>query len=77
MKMILTGDKITADEAVELGLVTDRLAATVLEVTDGPCSYSTPENPQDCRSLTLELRDGPDADARSVAAVGELQFELP
>ena len=57
------GRRTSIAAADDLGLVTDRLAATVLEVSDGPCSYSTPENPQDCRTLTLELRDGPDAGA--------------
>ena len=35
--------------ADDLGLVSDRVNATVQEQRDGPCSYSTDDNPQTCR----------------------------
>ena len=41
--------------ADDLGLVTDRLSATVEEVRNGPCSYSTDDNPQTCREITLTV----------------------
>ncbi len=51
------------DEALQnagqVGLASERLSATVDAVDDGPCSYSTAENPQDCRVLTFELNEGP------------------
>ncbi len=50
-------------EASELGLVTERYSATVETKTDGPCSYSSPDNPQDCRAFTFVVHEGPDAGA--------------
>jgi uncharacterized membrane protein len=47
--------------ADELGLVTERLSATVEEVLDRRCSYSTSEDPQDCRVLSLIVHEGPEA----------------
>ncbi len=49
--------------AEEIGLVTDRLSATVEEVHDGPCSYSSSDNPQACRTLTLIVHEGPEPGA--------------
>ncbi len=42
-------------EAQEIGLATERIQATVESVTDGPCSYSTADNPQDCRLVIAAL----------------------
>jgi uncharacterized membrane protein len=50
-------------QADEIGLATQRLSATVHEVRDGPCSYSTADNPQDCREVTFLLHEGPEAGA--------------
>ena len=47
-------------EATDLGLVTERFGATVESVTDGPCSYSSADNPQDCRAFTFIVNEGPD-----------------
>ena len=45
--------------ADRIGLVTDRFAATVREIRDGPCSYSSDDNPFYCRSVTVVLDEGP------------------
>ena len=46
--------------ADRIGLVTDRFGATVQEIRDGPCSYSSDDNPFYCRSVTVVLDEGPD-----------------
>ena len=46
--------------AADLGLVTERVGATVEEQTVGPCSYSSVENPQECREITAILTGGPE-----------------
>lgn len=43
------------DRARTVGLASDRLSATVVSVTDGPCSFSTPDVPTDCRAIVAEL----------------------
>jgi len=43
------------------GLVTDRFSATIADLTDQQCSYSTNDNPQDCRMVELTVHEGPDA----------------
>lgn len=53
----------TIEQATALGLVTERFDATVESVMDGPCSYSTVDNPQDCRAFTFVVHEGPDAGA--------------
>ena len=58
--------------AAEFGLVTDRLSATVDSVLDQRCSYSTDDNPQDCRTLTLTVHEGPEAGA--VVALPEINL---
>ena len=57
------GRRAAIANADELGLVTERLAATVEEVVDRRCSYSTAEDPQECRVLTLTVEEGPEAGA--------------
>ncbi len=57
------GRRTAIANADEIGLGTDRLKATVQEVVDRSCSYATSEDPQDCRTLTLLLDEGPDAGA--------------
>lgn len=46
--------------ADEIGLATERLAATVTGVDDGPCSYSTEDRPQQCRVVSFVITEGPD-----------------
>ena len=63
------------ENADQLGLVTDRLGATVEQVLDERCSYSTAENPQDCRTVTFLLRDGPDSGSIVVLDEINLMFD--
>lgn len=55
------GRRAAIANADEIGLATDRLSATVEEVLDRRCSYSTDEEPQDCRTVTLTVHEGPEA----------------
>jgi uncharacterized membrane protein len=66
------GRRTAIANADEIGLVTDRLSATVEEVRDHRCSYSTNENPQDCRTVTLIVHEGPEAGA--VVALPEINL---
>jgi len=50
-----------AANAAEMGLGSERYSATVAGMQDQPCSYSRPDNPQDCRILTFMVEDGPNA----------------
>ena len=56
-----TGEGIASASAsaAEIGLVTDRFSATVQEIRDGPCSYSSDDNPVHCRQVTVLLHEGP------------------
>ncbi len=51
----------TIAEAEQFGFVTDEFDATVDSVREGRCSYSTEENPQDCREFSFIVHEGPDA----------------
>ncbi len=53
------GRRTAIANADEIGLVTDRISATVEEVVDGRCTYSTSENPQVCRVVSVRLGEGP------------------
>ncbi len=55
------GRDTAREQADDLGLAYDRLSATVVEVADRVCSYSSPENPQSCRTITARIDEGPDA----------------
>ena len=65
------------DDAAQLGLVTEQYDATVESVVEGPCSYSTADNPQDCLSYGVILDDGPDAGAVVVLPEYNLTFQAP
>ena len=43
----------------QVGLGSDRYAATVTTVTEGPCSYSTSSRPQACRRVEFVVDEGP------------------
>lgn len=47
------------ESAAEIGLATERYSATVREVRDGACSYSTSDNPRSCRHVTAVPDEGP------------------
>lgn len=64
------GRQTIVDNADDLGLLSERIDATVDEVTGRRCSYSTLQDPQDCYDLTLTLTEGPDAGV--VVALSEL-----
>ena len=61
--------------ADDLGLVSERVSATVQEQRDGPCSYSTADNPQTCREVTLLIDDGPEAGALVILPEINLRFD--
>ena len=56
-----TGEGIASAtaSAAEIGLVTDRFSGTVQEIRDGPCAYSSDDNPVHCRRVTVVLDEGP------------------
>jgi uncharacterized membrane protein len=58
-----TGRAEAIEEAATLGLVTEQFDATVESVLEGECSYSSPDDPQQCRSYTVIVHEGPDAGA--------------
>ena len=60
--------------AAEIGLVTDRYTATVQEIRDGPCAYSTEESPHYCRQVTVVLDEGPSPG--TVVALPEFDLEF-
>ena len=47
--------------AGQVGLTSERISAEVQAVREGPCSYSTAENPQNCRLVVFVPSSGPDA----------------
>ena len=67
------GREAARDNADEIGLTYDRLAAAVVEVSDRRCSYSSLDNPQNCRTITVRLDAGPDAGAQ--VALPEFNLE--
>jgi len=69
-------DESTA-EAAGIGLVTEQFNATVETVTDGPCSYSSEENPQQCRTATFIVHEGPDEGAIVVLSEFNLTIGTP
>jgi len=46
-------------EAAEIGILSDRLSATVDSVTDQECSFATENNEWDCRTLIVVPGSGP------------------
>ena len=58
------GRDTARERADEIGLTYQRLAATVVEVSDRVCSYSAPDDPQACRSITVRADEGPDEGAQ-------------
>ena len=58
------GRDAARERADEIGLTYQRLAATVEEVTDRACSYSGPDDPQACRTITVRVDEGTSAGTR-------------
>ena len=69
------GRDAARDQADEIGLTYQRLAATVLEVTDRVCSYSAPDDPQACRSITVLVGEGPDEGAQVALPEFSLKYD--
>jgi uncharacterized membrane protein len=55
------GQQDAIDNAESLGLGSQRLEGEVVGIVDARCSYSTSQNQQDCRTVTMLLTDGPNA----------------
>jgi uncharacterized membrane protein len=66
------GREVAVSRAAEIGLVTERHEARVESVTDAPCSYSRPDDPQDCRTITVV----PDSGAAAGTPVTFDEFNL-
>ena len=69
------GRDAARERADEIGLTYLRLAGTVVEVTDRACSYSASDDPQPCRSITVLVREGPDAGAQVVLPEFSLEYD--
>jgi len=52
------GDLVS--DAGAIGLDSDRFSAKVTSVTEGLCSYSSPDRPQSCRAVSFTPSAGPD-----------------
>jgi len=70
-----TGRDAAIAQATEFGLAAERLEAVVATVTDGPCSYSSAGDPQECRSISVIPASGPDAGA--ILFLGEFSLLQP
>ncbi len=55
------GRAAVSENADDLGLISERVGATVDEMVSRRCSYSTVDNPQSCVDLTLTLTEGDSA----------------
>ncbi len=55
------GQQSALDNASAIGVASDRFSATVEEVVEGRCTYSTDDNPAQCRTVTLIVHEGPEA----------------
>lgn len=53
------GRQAAIEKGEQFGLGSDRYAATVTEINEGRCSYSTAERPQQCRFVAFEVDEGP------------------
>ncbi len=69
------GQQTAIDNADEIGLATERLTGTVEEVLDQRCSYSSEDEPQDCRTVTLTVHEGPEAGSIVVLPEFNLTFD--
>lgn len=55
------GRDAVAEGAGQVGLTSERFSAEVQSVREGPCTYSTAESPQDCRTVVFVPSSGPAA----------------
>ena len=66
-------DAIAAGE--QLGIVAERLSATVVDEILAECSYSTPDDIQLCREITFIVHEGPEAGALVAISPINAQFD--
>lgn len=64
------GRQTAIENADEMGLVTERLRATVDETTDRRCSYASDDDPEECRIVTLTVHEGTPSTATSRCSSG-------
>ena len=69
------GRDAARQRADDIGIVYERLAATVVEVSDRACSYSAPDDPQACRSIIVRVDEGPDAGAQVALPEFSLEYD--
>ncbi|MGI9607977.1 MAG: YibE/F family protein [Acidimicrobiales bacterium] len=68
------GRQTITEKANELGLISDRLEATVEEVVNRRCRFSTDDDPRECVDLTVVLNTDPNEGV--VVALSELRVEF-
>ena len=68
-----SGRATLVEAAGQVGATTQRFSAEVRSVEEGPCSYSVSESPQNCRTVVIVPRDGPDA--RTAVTLPEFNLE--
>lgn len=70
-----SGRSAAIEQAEQIGLATERFEAVVESVTDERCSYSTPGNEQNCRTIVVIPIEGPDDGA--LVALSEFNIAIP
>ncbi len=55
------GQRVAIERADAIGLSTERVNATVITSENAPCSFANEDFPEECRLLTLNILEGPDA----------------
>lgn len=68
------GQQQALERAADIGLSTERINASVISSENAACSYSSIDFPQECRLLTLDLLEGPDAGAQ--VALPEINLSI-
>ncbi|MXY11549.1 MAG: YibE/F family protein [Acidimicrobiaceae bacterium] len=69
------GRDAARQRADDIGIVYERLAATVVEVSDRACSYSAPDDPQACRFIVVRVDEGPDGGAQVALPEFSLEYD--
>ena len=69
------GRTAAIESADAIGLATDRVRATVVSSSNQTCSFALPDNPVDCRLLSLDILEGPDAGSQIALPEINLQIE--
>ncbi|MYB87030.1 MAG: YibE/F family protein [Acidimicrobiaceae bacterium] len=69
------GRDAAQERADEIGLAYQRLTATVTEVADRVCSYSGPDDPQACRTITVRVDEGSNAGTEAALPEFNLTYD--